>query len=112
MGSYKLVVLTKPVEGREDEFNTWYTDQHLGDVLAIPGFAAAQRFKIKGDPVSPNPWSYFAVYEVEHENPQVAVDDLMSRVGTDKMPMSDAMDEDLYCVLYEPITPRVVAKTA
>lgn|SRR3546814_2154827 len=110
MGEYKLVVLTRPVEGREDEFNDWYTNQHLDDVLAIPGFTAAQRFKIKGAPVSPTSWEYFAVYEVDHEDPQSVLDDMMSRVGTDKMPMSEAMAEDLYCVLYEEITPRKVAK--
>src|SRR3546814_19765769 len=79
MGEYKLVVLTRPVEGREDEFNDWYTNQHLDDVLAIPGFTAAQRFKIKGAPVSPTSWEYFAVYEVDHEDPQSVLDDMMSR---------------------------------
>ncbi|AYJ85144.1 hypothetical protein D3Y57_03690 (plasmid) [Sphingomonas paeninsulae] len=107
----KLVVLTRPVKGREDEFNTWYNDQHLDDVLAIPGFVAAQRFKIKGTAISPNSWDYFAVYEVDHDNPQEVLDDMMSRVGTDRMRMSEAMAEDLYCVLYESITERKVAKT-
>lgn len=110
MSECKLVVLTRPVEGREDEFNDWYTNQHLNDVLAIPGFKAAQRFKIKGAPISPTSWDYFAVYEVDHDNPQSVLDDMMGRVGTDRMPMSDAMAGDLYCVLYEEITPRVVAK--
>src|SRR3546814_20297637 len=76
----------------------------------MPGFTAAQRFKNKGAPVSPTSWEYFAVYEVDHEDPQSVLDDMMSRVGTNKMPMSEAMAEDLYCVLYEEITPRKVAK--
>jgi hypothetical protein len=107
MGEYKLVVLTRPVEGREDEFNDWYTNQHLDDVLAIPGFTAAQRFRIVGEPVNtPKAWKYYAVYEVEHDAPLSVLDELLARVGGERMPMSEAMDGDLYCVLYEPITPR------
>src|SRR3546814_19857328 len=103
MGEYKLVVLTRPVEGREDEFNDWYTNQHLDDVLAIPGFTAAQRFKIKGAPVSPTSWEYFAVYEVDHEDPQYVLDTMMSREGKDQMPKYAAMDGGLYCIVYKAI---------
>lgn len=112
MGEFKLVVLTRPVEGREEEFNDWYTNQHLDDVLAIPGFTAAQRFKLKGDPMKPGSWNYFAIYEVSHDDPKAVIDDMMSRVGTDRMPMSEALAEDLYCELFEEITPRKVAKVA
>lgn len=107
MGQYKLVVLTRPVEGREDEFNQWYNDVHLDDVLKIPGFTAAQRFRIVGEPVNTeNAWKYYAVYEVDHDDPKSVLDELIARVGTESMPMSEAMDENLYCVLYEAITPR------
>ncbi len=109
MGEYKLVVLTRPVEGREDEFNQWYNDVHLDDVLKIPGFTAAQRFRIVGEPVNTeNAWKYYAVYEVDHDDPQSVLDEMIARVGTDLMPMTEAMDESLYCVLYEEITPRKV----
>ena len=45
MRNFRLVVLTNPVAGREDEYNDWYSNRHLGDVIAIPGIVAAQRFK-------------------------------------------------------------------
>ena len=35
-----------PIAGREDEHNGWYTDRHLQDVLAAPGFASAQGFMV------------------------------------------------------------------
>src|SRR3546814_5593700 len=85
MGEYKLVVLTRPVEGREDEFNEWYSNKHLDDVLDIPGFTAAQRFKLKGDPTDPKAWNYFAIYEVSHEDPKSVIDEMLARVGTEKM---------------------------
>lgn len=37
MGNYTLVVFTNPVEGREDDYNEWYDNQHLGDVIAAAG---------------------------------------------------------------------------
>jgi hypothetical protein len=32
-----MVALTDPVEGEDDEYNAWYSDTHLGEVLAIDG---------------------------------------------------------------------------
>ena len=36
MATYLMAVLTNPVEGREAEFNVWYSEQHVPDVLKIP----------------------------------------------------------------------------
>ena len=44
MAKYTFVVLTNAVEGKDDAFDEWYTNTHLGDVLAVPGFVSAQRF--------------------------------------------------------------------
>jgi hypothetical protein len=80
--------------------------------LAVPGFKSAQRFELVSEPV-PNalPYRYCATYEVATEgNPQEALDEMLRRVGTDTMPMSEAMDtSSYYAVLYEPITPVVRA---
>lgn len=108
MGKYTMLVLTNAVEGKEDEFNDWYSNQHLKDVIAVPGFVSAQRFKIVGDAVAADPlYRYCATYELDTETPQASIDSMMSRVGTELMPMSDGMDENFYVVLYEAITPVV-----
>ena len=44
MAKYTFVVLTNPTSGKEAEYNKWYNDQHIPDVLNVPGFVAAQRF--------------------------------------------------------------------
>jgi hypothetical protein len=41
MAKHVFVVLTNPVEGKEDTYNDWYTNVHLGDVLKVPGIVAA-----------------------------------------------------------------------
>jgi len=44
MVKFTYLVLTNAVPGREEEFNRWYTEQHLPDVLRVPGVVSAQRF--------------------------------------------------------------------
>ncbi len=107
-----LLVLSNVTPGHsEDEYNDWYTNQHLADVLAIPGFSQAQRFKIVGEPVvcESKLFRYAANYELDTDTPQTSIDAMMAVVGTDRMPMSPAIDPGFYVVLYEPITDLVKA---
>ncbi len=50
-----------------DEYHRWYSQQHLPDVLACPGFIRAQRFRISNVSLSPSPWvttlEYMNIYE-------------------------------------------------
>ena len=112
MKKYVFIVMTNAVQGREDEYNTWYTEKHLPDVLRIPGIVGAQRFKLastqRRDP--PYPWQYAALYDIETESLQTTISALKARSGTKDMPLSDAMAEEKLSYIFEPITARVVAK--
>jgi hypothetical protein len=46
MAHFKLVVMSDALDNRDDEFNNWYDNIHLKDVLAVDGIVAAQRFKL------------------------------------------------------------------
>src|SRR3546814_7682746 len=46
MKEYVYVVRSNPVTGREDEYNRWYSERHLADVMAVPGFVSARRYRI------------------------------------------------------------------
>lgn len=83
-----LVVLTNPVSGREQEYNEWYTNVHLSDVLKMPGFKSAQRFTLAREGGSE--WKYMALYEFESEEPEKVMELLQKHVGD--MTMSDALD--------------------
>lgn len=106
MPLYRLIVLTNPVEGREDEYNTWYDDTHLADVLRIPGIIGAQRFRradvqrAGGD----YPWGYLAIYDCDTDSPQRVIDSLKERGGTALMQMTDALAESRFVCFFEPIT--------
>jgi hypothetical protein len=108
MSTALLVVLTNPVEGREDEYNAWYSEQHLDDVLAAAGFEAAQRFRFAGSKLSRNPAAqYLAIYEVDADKREEAETLLLQSANTAAMPISDAMAPGPITWWFESITDRV-----
>lgn len=109
MATALLVVLTNPVEGQEDEYNRWYSDDHLDDVLTAAGFEAAQRYAFRPSKLSRNsPASYLAIYEVDADRREEAEALLLKSANTEAMPISDAMQPDATTWWFESITDRVL----
>lgn len=105
------MVFTNPNDGQEDEFNRWYDDQHIGDVLRVPGVVGAQRFRL-ADPGTGElaGFQYLAIYKVETDDPQSVLADLTSRLGTEQMVATDAMDPAKASMsLFEAISDRTAA---
>ncbi len=80
------------------EYNRWYRDQHLPDVLACPGFTRAQRFRSTGIEMVPGPWftdlEYVNIYEhtatnVDDYNAAFAV--VRDRIAKGEIPMTDTL---------------------
>lgn len=102
MTEYCFVVFTKPVQGQDEAFNMWYDGQHVPDVLAVPGFTSARRFVTEQD----GERQYLALYGMETDDPAAVLADLQERAGTDRMPMSPALETDsISAVLYRPLAP-------
>ena len=57
-----LVVWTDVIAEHETEFNTWYTDQHLPERVALPGFLNVRRY---GATQSPKYLAYYETAAVE-----------------------------------------------
>jgi hypothetical protein len=111
MPRFKLIVMSNPVEGREDEYNDWYSNTHLRDVLrVVPGMVAAQRFRRTAAQAgnTAQPYEYLAIYECEADDVQIVIDGLKARAGTPDMPISSAMAEMRISCIFEPITERMV----
>lgn len=107
MKDYRFVVLTRPVAGKEDEYNHWYDTRHVPDVISVPGVNAAQRFvaEVNGEK------QYLAIYDVQTDDPQALFGELSGRAGTDRMPMSDALDlTSTSAIMYEAIGPKQTAQ--
>ncbi|MBO1901323.1 hypothetical protein J4H92_05105 [Leucobacter weissii] len=60
-----LIALLNAREGREDEFNAWYTEEHLPEVVRLPGILTAQRYEIPEALLGRLPYRYATVYRVE-----------------------------------------------
>jgi hypothetical protein len=99
-----LMVFTSPVEGQDAEYNDWYSNVHLSEVLEVPGIIAAQRWQV-GEASTDSPTHrYLAIYELD-ERP--AADVIASLVATaSTMNISQALGDSLM-VLYEPLTARI-----
>jgi hypothetical protein len=99
-----LMVQVSAAEGRDQEFNDWYNDIHLVDVLKLAGFTAARRFR-RIDAEADNP--YLAIYEVEADDLHAAYAGLGPAVASGEVRMSDVLSLDpppvmgLYEQLYE-----------
>lgn len=108
MPRYKLVVMTKPVEGREQEYNDWYQNVHLRDVVAIPGYQSAQRYRLLRSVVpGADRLPYLAIYEIETDDVDAAVRELSERAGAGGMVISGAMSRDIFAAVFEELGPPV-----
>jgi hypothetical protein len=66
-GKHLYVVFGNPASpDRDAEFNQWYDGTHIPDILALPGIASAQRFRVSPlDGGTSAKFTYMTVYEVE-----------------------------------------------
>ncbi len=71
-----VLILTEPTEGREDEFNDYYENLHLKEVLATTELATAQRFRLAAQAGEDCPLPYLAVYETEAESAEAVIENL------------------------------------
>jgi hypothetical protein len=107
-----MVVFTNAVEGRDEEFNDWYDNQHLGDVVGGGPFARAQRFSLADveHEVAPE-YRYLALYEIEEgKTPQDARDwilwsrteraEALAAGREPAVPMTDAIAEQRVSFMY------------
>jgi len=106
-----LLEETNSVPGRDDEYNDWYSNQHLADLLAIPGFEAAQRFVLNPEKRftdSPDhPYRYVALYEFEG-SPSLLFERLgAATFGANPIFSSPAMDQRLSVNAFTPITDKL-----
>jgi hypothetical protein len=112
MQDYVYVVRSGPVAGGDEAYNGWYTNVHLADVLAVPGFVSAQRF-CTADPAAPDAPvpGYLALYTMRTDDPEGLLATLTNLVETGQMAMSEAFDtETVTTVLYRAITPLVTCE--
>ncbi len=66
-----MVVESEPVDpGAEDEYDRWYREVHIPELLAVPGFAGARRYRIREDlgHGESHKLRFLTVYELEADD--------------------------------------------
>ena len=108
MAAYNMIVLSRPVAGQEAEYDRWYTEQHIHDLLKVPGVTTAQRFRVR-DP-GPDGHQFVARYELETDDIAETMAIISKRLGGPEMPISKGFDmATATFLLVEPITEKVTA---
>ncbi len=94
MPKYTVMIFTRAQAGHEAEFDQWYEDTHLDDVLATaPGWTSGQRFNLVHQAGVAMPSPHLALYEAEGESPEAVLRTLnetrKNREISDTMDASD-----------------------
>jgi hypothetical protein len=114
MPKYTFVVLTNPVAGKEDEYNKWYNGQHIPDVLNVPGFVCAQRFRLADAQMggeASRTYKYLALYEIETDDLAEALKQLRERGVSGEIVPSDAIDmKNVGAFVFQPVAEKVMAE--
>jgi hypothetical protein len=83
-----LLIESRPSSpDRDQDYNTWYDEVHLGELMALDGFVSARRLRpVDGE------GPYVALYEIEGDNLQAILDNMVANAR--QLHMSDALQLD------------------
>lgn len=59
-----LIVFANPLHEQDAAFAAWY-DEHVADILRLPGFLSARRFLYRPTPSRAEDFKHLAIYEIE-----------------------------------------------
>jgi nitroreductase len=88
--TYLVLVMSNPVPGRDAEYNSWYENPHLDQVIESAGFRTAQRFHLDAEQGVSSPHRYLALYETDG----ASADEVLERLNRSRPErvQSDAID--------------------
>jgi hypothetical protein len=109
MAKHILMAFSDPRPGADAEFNKWYDEIHLQEILAVKGYVSAQRFYVSDAQMvgrAGPTHKYLAIYEIETDDLEQTLADLNDAAR--HMYVHPAVDRSntLACV-FHPIGERV-----
>ena len=94
MEKYVVMIKSNAVSGKEAEYEDWYNNTHLEEVLQVPGFVSGQQFRVKPENGQDAPvFSHLARFEVESEDIDATLATLRNTFMSGAMTLTDAMDK-------------------
>src|SRR5258708_22718166 len=94
---YVMLVFANPIPGREAEFNDWYTNTHMGDLVQLQGWMGAQRFRIVTN-VQPRPTAagyahgYLIIWDLEETEANAALSRMTAAISGGKSRLGAAFN--------------------
>jgi hypothetical protein len=109
---YYFMVFSNPASGQDDTYVKWYEGQHIHDLLRIPGFVAAQFFKLADTQNGgTQPQRYMMIWEIETDDLGAVFADVRARLSDGRTVFTDAFDRTTSgSTTMTPITKRVTAE--
>jgi hypothetical protein len=119
MRKFTWIVLTNCDPMHEDEYNRWYDDIHIPDLLRIPGIVGASRSRLADVqmPMAPDnslmlsdsktvatKYRYMACYYIETDDVAAVLNEVTVRSNTPDMIISPFM-AGAYTLMFEDISP-------
>lgn len=86
---YILEISSRALPGREAEYDRWYDEVHVKDVLALPGFQAAERFRRLGMD-GKETGEFVTLFTVETDDPAALLQSLFA--ASANMQLTDSID--------------------
>lgn len=74
---------------RDQEYNAWYDEVHIPELLALDGFVAARRLR----PVQDD-GPYVSIYDLEGDDLAAIIANMIAAAGRGEFQLSDAMQMD------------------
>jgi hypothetical protein len=98
MAIHQYIIMISAVPGREAEFDAWYDNVHLRDVVNVPGVKSAKRYRLLQElgpdyDVEKPRWNSLAIYELDTEDPVALARHIRSLAGTPAMSMSESVNK-------------------
>lgn len=107
MTKYTWIVFTNAAPGREEEFDRWYNEVHVPDLMRVPGITGVVRARLgpsqtkmtdAGIALVPSSeaglaFGYVAIYAIETDDIDTVLKTVATRAGTDEMVMSETLVE-------------------
>lgn len=93
MARHVQIVLSNPVSAdRDREFNDWYSQQHIPDLMRLPGFAGAQRYRLALPFAGTVPWSHMVLYDLDCDDLGAMLTELVDAHSDGRIAVSDVLD--------------------
>lgn len=101
MSQVLLITSVDIADGAEADFNRWYNEVHLPEVLACPGFARSTRYECTdGQP------RYLAIYELDSEDALTTAEMQRVRGWGDMFPHVRNFHERIYRQIHTAEAPQ------